>query len=92
MDDLIEQLQEEEAPDYHRLNERNRDWESWIKPLPTAFYELEKAFEDCDRLQGHLAEFEFCEEHQLSIQEYRGLLEVNELPEDGQLVYMELAA
>ena len=92
VDDLIEQLQEHEAPDYHRLNERSRGWEAWIQPLPTAFYELEKAFEDCDRLQGHLAEFEFCEEHQLSIQEYRGLLEVNELPEDGQLVYTELAA
>lgn len=88
-DALIEVMQEQSAPDYHRLNECTEGWDSWMRPMPEAFHEIESAFEDYDRVQGHLAELRFCSEHGMAIQEYRQKLEVNELPEDGKIVYFQ---
>ncbi len=86
LDSILELLQKAEYRDYHPLNSDTRGW-NWIVGLSEIFFELESAFEDHDRLSGHLAELEFCSQSKISIQDYRSKYEVNELPEVGSLVY-----
>lgn len=87
VDDILELLQKVQYRDYHPLNSDTRAW-NWISGLPEIFFELESAFEDHDRLSGHLAELELCSQSKISIQDYRSKYQVNELPEVGSLVYL----
>ncbi len=94
LDNVLELLQREQYRDYHPLNADTKGW-NWIEGLPEVFFELEAAFEDHDRLSGHLAELEFCSKNKISIHDHRSKCEVNELPEVGSLVYfcpIEVAA
>ncbi|RLC14172.1 MAG: hypothetical protein DRI57_14855 [Deltaproteobacteria bacterium] len=69
--------------------EKEINWsESTIKNAPVFYDLLDGIYEDLERLEGHLAEYKNASSQNLSIHEYRRILNIEEIKDDRNLAFL----